>query len=171
MTDGPTADDLLTRLRNAGAGLLALRGPLVTGEPWPLSPDYGTGPEASWGPREVLAHVDEMLPYWTAQLRGVIAGDPGGATPFGRVATDQSRLDRIDAARQRPAGELLDEIDAGLVTATSFVAGCSAADLDRRGLHPTRGELSVSESLDRFVVTHLAEHVAQLEGILAAGSA
>ncbi len=171
MTDGPTADDLLTRLRDAGAGLLALRGPLVTGEPWPLSRDYGTGPEASWGPREVLAHVDEMLPYWTAQLQGVLAGDPGGATPFGRVATDQNRLDRIDAARQRPAGELLDEIDAGLVTATAFVADCTAADLARRGLHPTRGELSVGESLDRFVVTHLAEHVAQLEGILAAGSA
>jgi len=35
---------------------------VTAGEPWPLAEDYGTGPEASWGPREVLAHVEEMLP-------------------------------------------------------------------------------------------------------------
>jgi DinB family protein len=170
MTESSTPSELLTRLRDAGTALLALRGPLVAGEPWPLSPDYGTGPEASWGPREVLAHVDEMLAYWTAQLSDVLAGEPAAPTPFGRVATDQHRLDRIDAARHRPAGELLDEIDAGLVAATAFVGACSAADLARVGLHPSRGELTVADSLDRFVVSHLAEHVEQLRAILTARS-
>jgi len=159
--------DLADRLRDAGAGLLDLRGPLVAGEPWPLSPDYGTGPEADWGPREVLGHVNEMLDYWTSQLADVLAGDPSTAVPFGRVATDESRLRRIDDDRRRPANELLDSIDAGLVRATGLAAGLSADDLDRRGLHPLRGELSVGASIERFLVTHLEEHVAQLREILA----
>ena len=159
--------DLATRLRDAGTDLLDLRGPLVRGEPWPLSAAYGTEPEADWGPREVLAHVNEMLPYWTAQLEDVLAGDPGTPVPFGRVATDPDRLGRIDEDRRQTAGWLLDAIDAGLVTATGFAGGLSDADLDRVGLHPTRGELTIGASIERFLVTHLEEHVAQLREILA----
>ena len=159
--------DLATRLRDAGADLLDLRGPLVQGEPWTLSAAYGTEPEADWGPREVLAHVNEMLPYWTAQLEGVLTGDPGTPAPFGRVATDPDRLGRIEADRRQTAGWLLDAIDAGLVTAGGFAGGLSAADLERIGLHPTRGELTIGASIDRFLVTHLEEHVTQLREILA----
>jgi hypothetical protein len=159
--------DLATRLRDAGADLLDLRGPLVQGEPWPLSAAYGTEPEADWGPREVLAHVNEMLPYWTAQLEGVLAGDPGTPAPFGRTAEDPDRLGRIEADRRQTAGWLLDAIDAGLVTAGGFADGLSAADLERTGLHPTRGELTIGASIDRFLVTHLEDHVAQLREILA----
>jgi hypothetical protein len=160
-------NDLADRLRDAGSDLLDLRGPLVAGEPWPLSAAYGTEPEADWGPREVLAHVNEMLGYWTAQLESVLASDPATAVPFGRVATDPDRIARIAADRELPSGDLLDRIDAGLVTATGFAGGLSAADLERRGLHPTRGELTVGASLERFLVTHVEEHVAQLREILA----
>src|SRR3954453_24066425 len=103
-------NDLAVRLRDAGNALLGLRGPLVAGEPWPLSAAYGTEPEADWGPREVLAHVNEMLPYWTAQLKGVLAGDPGTPAPFGRVATDPDRLARIEVDRRQTTGWLLDAI-------------------------------------------------------------
>jgi hypothetical protein len=160
-------DDLDRRLRAAGIALLGLRGPLAAGEPWPLSDAWGTEPEADWGPREVLAHVNEMLPYWAEQLEGVLAGDPGTAVPFGRVATDPARLGRIEADRQRSAGELLDEIANGLERASAFIEGLSADDAERRGLHSTRGELTVRASVERFLVSHLEEHVAQLREILA----
>jgi hypothetical protein len=160
-------DDLAARLRDAGAALLELRGALVAGEPWPLSAIWGTEPEADWGPRELLAHVDEMLPYWTAQLGAVVAGDPGVAVPFGRIATDPARLARIEADRQRSTAELLDGIAAGLEPAASFVARLSTADGERRALHPTRGEMTVRGALELFLVSHLEEHLAQLRGILA----
>ncbi len=164
-------NDLAVRLRDAGKALLGLRGPLVAGEPWPLSEQWGTEPEADWGPREVLAHVNEMLPYWSAQLGAVVAGDPGTAIPFGRTATDAVRLARIESDRQKPSGQLLDEIDVGLVAAEEFVAGLSAAAGDRVGLHPSRGELTVRDSLGRFVVGHLEGHVVQLRAILERGPA
>jgi len=160
-------DDLAGQLRGAGAQLLDLRGPLVGGEPWPLSAAYGTEPEADWGPREVLAHVNEMLPYWSTQVRLILAGDPAEATPFGRVATDPTRLDRIASDRQLAVGDLLDRIATGLAIAEDLCAGLTPADLERRGLHPARGELTVGTAVDQFLVTHLEDHVEQLRAILA----
>jgi len=160
-------DELASRLHDAGTELLDLRGALVAGEPWPLSAAYGTEPEADWGPREVLAHVNEMHAYWTGQLEAVLAADPAAAPPFGRVATDSNRLDRIAIDRQRPAGELLDGIEGGLRRASAFVERLTAADLDRAGFHPTRGDVRVADAIERFLVAHLEDHVVQLREILA----
>ena len=158
--------DLASRLQRAGTSLLELREPLAAGEPWPLSAAYGTEPEADWGPREVLAHVGEMLPYWTGELERVLAAEPREPAPFGRVATDANRLARIEGDRRRTTGELLDAIARGLATAGAFVGRLGAADLDRRGAHPARGELTVGASIERFLVAHLEEHLTQLGEIL-----
>ena len=161
-------DDLVARLRDAGTALLGLRGALVAGEPWPLSAAYGTEPEADWGPREVLAHVNEMLGYWPRELAGVIAGDPAGAAvPFGRVASDAERIRRIKVDRQRPAGEQLDAIQRSLAGAAAFLEGLTPAELERRGAHPTRGELPVVQAVENFLTGHLEGHVVQLREILA----
>jgi hypothetical protein len=159
-------DDLAGRLRDAGTQLLDLRGRLVAGEPWPLSAAYGTEPEADWGPREVLAHVNEMLPYWAIQIRLILAGDPAEATPFGRVATDPERLGRIAADRELRVGDLLDRIAPSLANVEDALAGLTPEDLERRGLHSARGEITVGAAADRFLVTHVAEHVEQLRVIL-----
>jgi hypothetical protein len=160
-------NDLARRLRDAGTALLGLRAALVAGEPWPLSAAYGTEPEADWGPREVLAHVNEMLGYWPRELAGVLAGDPSAAVPFGRVATDSERLRRIEVDRRRPAADLLDAIDTSLAGAVAFVDGLSPADLERRGAHPARGELTVAQGIEPFLTGHLEGHVDQLREILA----
>lgn len=159
-------EDLGRRLARAGADLETLRTDLAAGEPWALSSAYGTGPEAEWGPREVLAHIGEMVGYWTSELRRVVAGDGRAAVPFGRLATDPDRLARIGHDRERDAGSLLDEIRRGLDETRGFVSGLSGADLDRVGAHPTRGDLTVSQALDRFLISHLEEHVSQLRSIL-----
>ena len=160
-------DDLAGRLRDAGTALLGLRGPLVAGEPWPLSAAYGTEPEADWGPREVLAHVNEMLGYWPGELQGVLDGDPSTAVPFGRIASDANRIGRIGRDRERPSGDLLDEIDASLAGAVAFVERLTPADLERRGAHPSRGELTVAQGIEPFLTGHLEGHVDQLREILA----
>ena len=161
-------DDLADRLRDAGTALLDLRGALVAGEPWPLSAVYGTEPEADWGPHEVLAHVNEMLPYWVDQLGAVLAADPAGPPPpFGRVATDAHRIGRIAADRALAIDPLLDQIAVGLEAATTFIAAMSDTDGERIGLHPARGEITIRASLEPFLVGHVEGHVAQLREILA----
>ena len=160
-------DDLAGRLRDAGTALLGLRGALVAGEPWPLSAAYGTEPEADWGPREVLAHVNEMLGYWPRELRGILAGDPTTAVPFGRIASDPNRIRRIELDRERPTGEQLDAIEASLADAVAFLADLTPADLERRGAHPSRGELTVEQGIEPFLTGHVEGHVVQVREILA----
>lgn len=161
-------DDLASRLRDAGTALLGLRDALVAGEPWPLSAAYGTEPEADWGPREVLAHVNEMLPYWTEQFEAILAAPSGAAVPFGRVASDAVRVGRIGRDRDLPSGELLDGITGGLDRASAFLAGLSPVEGERLGLHSTLGEITVRAAAERFLVTHVEDHVTQLRSILAA---
>jgi hypothetical protein len=88
--------------------------------------------------------------------------------PFGRLATDPERLDRIGRRRREPVGRLLDGVASGLGSAAEFLRRLTPGQLERTGLHPTRGELTVAASLDRFVATHLEEHVEQLRSILVA---
>jgi hypothetical protein len=158
--------DLATRLRSSGYDLLQLRDRLVAGEPWPLSDSYGTEPEATWGPRELLAHVEEMLTYWIDELRRVRAGDAGAAVAFGRIASDPSRLRRIDDARQHDVGRQLDDIRTGLDDAVGFAEDLRDEERGRVGTHPTRGEITIEASIERFLVTHLEDHIAQLRDIL-----
>jgi hypothetical protein len=160
-------DDEARRIQNAGAAIEDLREPLAAGEPWPLSAVWGTEDEAQWGPPEVLAHVAEMLSYWREELSHVVAGDGSTPVPFGRVASDPGRLARIDDMRRRSTGELVDEIGARVPEVAGFVERLTDADAAKVGQHPSRGEITVGDSVERFFGNHLEEHVVQLREILA----
>ena len=67
--------ELGERLERATADLVAMGPAIADGEPWGLTQVYAPGPESSWGPREVLAHVAEMLPFW---LGAGVARDRAG---------------------------------------------------------------------------------------------
>jgi DinB superfamily len=159
--------DLRSRLRGVADTFLALRPTVLAREPWPLAADFGHGPEAAWGPPEVLAHVTEMLPYWLGEVERILAGWPT-PVPFGRVATDEVRIAIIGRDRTVPLRELFDRIEADVARYERRLAELSIADLARQGLHPVRGSMSVQTVLDVIVVEHLEEHCAQLRELLAA---
>ena len=63
---------LLDRLAGRpGTGSRATRPAVEAGAPWPLAAVYDDSDEARWGPREVLAHVAEMLPYWLGEIERI----------------------------------------------------------------------------------------------------
>jgi hypothetical protein len=156
------------RLEAIRPALAGLRAAVEGREPWPLSQAYGAEPESDWGPKEVLAHVAEMVPYWLGQIEVVLAA-PTDAPPFGRVATDPKRIDRIGRDRALSAGELFDRIDRGLVDAVALAGRLDADAWARRGSHTRLGVMTVEGMVERFIVGHLEEHVRQLEEILARG--
>ena len=159
--------DLRSRLRVTADTLLALRPAILAGEPWPLAADFGHGPEAAWGPPEVLAHVTEMLPYWLGEAERILAGWPT-PVPFGRVATDELRIAIIGRDRTVPLRELFDRIEADVARYERRLVELGTGDLARKGLHPARGSISVQTVLDLIVVGHLEEHCTQLRELLAA---
>jgi hypothetical protein len=162
--------DLISRLEAAARRLAALRPAVEAKTPWPLSTNFGTAPEASWGPPETLAHVAEMLPFWLGEIERILAG-PGEPVPFGRVATDQLRLLVLERDRSLPPRELFDRIALGAERVERRLASLSAAEAGRRGLHPTRGELTVETIAERFIVAHLEEHADQLAAVVDGGAA
>ena len=162
--------ELAGRLTDAAAAMDAFRPAVVAGEPWPLSADYGTEPESAWGPKEVLAHVAEMLGYWLGQVETILAAPAtNGAPAFGRVATDENRLVRIGEDRRLPAGELLDRIGESASAVETRMGSLTPAELERSGTHPRLGEMMIPAIFERFMISHLEEHVRQLDEVLARG--
>ena len=133
-----------------------------------MAADFGTGPEASWGPREVLAHVEEMLPFWLGEMERVIDGDGSAPVPFGRTADDPIRIGLIERERSLPLRVLFARIDAGLGAWAERIPTLSEGDGSRIGLHPRLGEMPAPAILERFVIGHAEDHIAQLNDILAA---
>ena len=51
----------------------------------------------------------------------------------------------------------------GISATVSNLDALPADAWSARGLHPTRGEMTPAEILDRFIVNHLEEHADQLD--------
>jgi hypothetical protein len=158
-------ESLADRLHAATAGLRATRPAVEAGAPWPLETTIDNSDEAHWGPPEVLAHLAEMATYWTGEIERVLAGAPE-PVPFGRIATDPVRLAVLERDRSLPARELYDRTTSALERLERRLTELTPADLARRGLHPRLGEMTVAQIPERFIATHLAEHVVQLEAVL-----
>jgi hypothetical protein len=159
-------NELRARLSQATSAILALRPNIEAGEPWPLSDNFGTEPEAHWGARETLAHVEEMLPFWLGEIERILDVPGDAEPPFGRVATDSIRLAVIERDRTLPLRELFGRIEAYGLRVERRLAELGEADLARSGSHPRLGHMTVEHVVDRFVVGHLEEHGAQLRDIL-----
>ncbi len=160
---------LADRLDAAAADVGSLRERLAAGEPWALTEVYGPGPESAWGPREVLAHCAEMIPYWMGEIERILDGR-GEPVPFGRVETDQLRVEIIGRDRTMPSRELVARIQSEGGRVARRVRQLTDDEAGWEGSHATRGPFSVEAIVERFIVTHLEGHVTQLRETLAAAS-
>lgn len=160
-------DDLAVRLSSAGAAFARNRALVERGEPWPLSPAYGAEPESAWGPKEVLAHVAEMLGFWLGEIDKIVTA-PAVPIPFGRVSTDPTRIARIGDDRRLPAGQLFERIASGIDGVEQRLDQLGDDAASRTGIHERLGEMAIPTIVERFLVGHLEEHVAQLETLLSA---
>ena len=85
----------------------------------------------------------------------------------GRVSTDEKRIGRVGEDRRLPAAELFDRIASESRAVESTLASISPADQDRTGVHVRLGEMAIPAIFERFVVSHLEEHVVQLREVVA----
>ena len=163
--------DSAARLDAAIGSLMALRPRVLAAAPWELAELYGTEDEARWAPPEVLAHVEEMLPFWLGESERILEGSSAAPVPFGRVATDTVRIGIIGRDRTLPLRELFARVAADGARLSERLREFDAAELAREGLHPRMGVMAVGDILERFVISHVEDHVRQLEEILAARGA
>ena len=161
---------LAGRVRAAVDAILTL-GPAIAATP-PLgeSANLGDG-EDTWGPREVLAHVTEATAYWHGEIERILAGDPGepggpgepaAPVPFGRTPNDVARVAILARDRTLPATVLMARLSRDGAMLTDRIATLSDAELDRAGLHPTRGPMTVASVIDMTLASHFEGHAAQI---------
>ena len=154
-------DDLDSRLAAATERLASLSDELETGGPWPLAERFDHAPEASWGPRETLAHLEEMLLYWLGEAERILQA-PDGDAAIGRAATDEVRLAIIERDRTLPLRELVARVRVGIDRWRARWAELDAGSRGRTGTHPRLGVVTVTDVASRFAVGHLEEHLDQL---------
>ncbi len=162
-----TLDDQAARLEAATGAILALQARVTAAGPWPLAAHYDSEAEANWGPLELLAHVDEALPFWLGEVERILEGSPAAAVPFGRAPDDTLRAAIIGRDRTVPLRELFARLGADGRRVATRMRELSAAEAGRLGLHPVRGEFTIAALFERFLTSHVEGHVDQLREILA----
>jgi Protein of unknown function (DUF664) len=148
------------RLRTARDRLVRMRGFV---ELSPLPPD-DLPRRREWVGREILAHVDEMLPYWMGEIERVLVG-PVEPVPFGRDETDLVRMLTVDRDRMLPVLELYARLDHTLERVLRRLLELDERQASRRGLHKKRGEMTVRQIVDTMLAEHLEEHCTQLAAL------
>ena len=158
---GPAVDvtDQLEAVRSRLANLARREQPRGLTEPDPDTP------EERWNAAQVWAHIAEFVGYWHEQLATVVREYDGTPVRFGRVKTDPGRIHAIEGGRHRPIPDLASDADQALIALQGYLSTLDDTAWGARGVHQTRGVLDLQASLQRFVIGHLDEHAAQLEGL------
>ena len=151
---------LRVRVAEAAARFDRLRLPA----PGPLgSPDPETGER--WSVRNVMGHMAEALPFWTDQVRQVLAGaEQTGRGEAGYVG----RREGIEAKSKETEEQLRGRMSAAIDGVSRVLATLKDSDLDREFLHRSRTgdrRMRLGEFIDQLLVGHLEEHVEQISEI------
>jgi hypothetical protein len=157
----PVLYQQVDRLRVGRDRLVRLRGKVEASPP----PPEDLPRNRDWVAREVLAHVDEMLPYWLAEIERILAGqfEP---VPFGRVQSDLIRIMTVDRDRTLPLAELYLRLDLSIERVVRRLLELDDRQCARRGVHKTRGEMTVQEIVDEMLARHLEDHCDQMAASL-----
>jgi dipeptidyl aminopeptidase/acylaminoacyl peptidase len=115
-----------------------------------------------WSIAKILAHVAEVLPYWSTQAR-VVAARAEDNRPFGRTHDDPDRIAAIEARGHDSPEQLVSCLRTRCAESTATLRAIPEAGWVRTASHARRGELSVEQIVDQFLIEHLDEHTQQAE--------
>ena len=157
------ADEFLSRLYAVQARLQDLSS--SSPAPGLTEPDPPTGERWDWG--QVWAHLAEFVPYWCGEVSLIVRAEGTDPVPFGRTKRDRVRVAAIEADRHRPPAALMDRLAGQLDQLRALIRELTPADWERRGRHPTLGEVEMTAIFQDFLVGHLEAHADQLDGLRA----
>src|SRR5262245_60876614 len=118
-----------------------------------------------WSAMQTLGHMTEMIPYWLHHCRALIAAT--GAPPtFGRTAGSPERLAGVAHGEAAEPGALLSQLREEVRSAAAAIRKLSATERGKRGISSGRGEMTVAQVIDSFIVGHAEEHLRQVQSAL-----
>lgn len=149
------AQQAATRLRTAVDEMLddvaRLPPDLVVWQPAP----------SAWSVMEILCHVQEFIPYWTAQAIRAIESPQ---QPWGRDHTDSDRLAAVTntAARRLPDVEQAVREAASAAAAALVRLSDAQLDVTAPSRNPRWGVKPARFIVDHLVVEHVEKHLGQI---------
>jgi uncharacterized damage-inducible protein DinB len=121
--------------------------------------------ENDWSVMQTLGHLVEMLPYWTNRCCVMISAveEP---LQFGRELDAPERLEGINHGTEMKLGEMIFILNQEIQGASQAIRSMSEKDRKKMGIHIRYGEISVTEAIERLIVTHSEEHLNQVRSAL-----
>ena len=121
--------------------------------------------ENEWSAMQILGHMSEMIPYWLVNCRVLIAAT--GAPPqFGRSLEAPERLEGVERGATGNPDQIMQQLREEVYAAMSVIRGISPAERHKQGVHISRGEMTVADIIEIFVVSHAEGHLAQVRATL-----
>jgi hypothetical protein len=105
-----------------------------------------------------------MIPYWMSHCRALIAATE--PRRFGRTLDAPERLAGVERGAAAEPGDLLRALQTEIREAARSIRQMSAAERGKKGVHTKRGEITVADIVELFIVAHAEEHVAQVRAAL-----
>jgi hypothetical protein len=121
--------------------------------------------DKEWSVMHVLGHMVEMIPYWMGHCRVLIAASEEPPV-FGRGPDAPERMAGIERGSNGDPQELLGLLNDEVESAARAIREMSAAERSKKGIHIKLGELTVADSVERFIVSHAEEHLEQIRAAL-----
>ncbi len=121
--------------------------------------------ENEWAAMQVLGHTVEMIPYWLSHCRELIAA-PAEPPHFGRTFDALERLAGVERGATGYPDELLRLLNDEVQATAHAIRHMSLAERGKKGIHLNRGEMTVADVIEVFIVAHAEDHLAQVQAAL-----
>jgi uncharacterized damage-inducible protein DinB len=156
-----TTDDRVSRIETAVQQLVD------TAEALPPQVLYAEPEPNEWPVMSILAHVVELMPYWARQALEV-SGRAQDSQPFGRTHDDPDRIGAVQQHGRDSLDSMLPQVRAACTDAVDLLRQIPDDRWTRTARHANRGDMSVEQIVDQFLVTHVEEHLSQARAAIAA---
>ncbi len=121
--------------------------------------------KTDWSAMQVMGHVVEMIPFWLRQCDILIAATDAPPA-FGRTAENADRLAGVARGAAGDPQEFLRVLNIEVEQAANDIRLMSASERGKVGIHPKRGEMTVEQIVETFIVAHAEDHLAQVREVL-----
>lgn len=114
-----------------------------------------------WSILEVVGHIIDVSTLWPSRIRHMLASENPAL-----AAVDPAWVQQRDYQNKQPAF-LIQTLAEGREEFVAFMRTLRGPQLERTGMHPTRGQLTVAQAV-AALADHDRIHTEQIEGNLAA---
>jgi hypothetical protein len=154
-------DDRVSRIETAVQQLVD------TAESLPAQVLYAEPEPNEWPVMSILAHVVELMPYWAKQALEV-SRRPADSQPFGRTHDDPDRIGAVQQHGRDSLDSMLPRVRVACAEAVDLLRQIPSDRWSRTARHANRGDMTVEQIVDQFLVSHVEEHLSQARAAISA---